>query len=791
MDPSICPSVSSTASPTLYYPTVSPTTVSPSIAPSISVSPTLSSTVFSTIAPTVSVSPTIAPTIAHTVSPTILPTLSTAFLDFEVEIRLDNVSSLSLSNADQTAVLQTTALYMQVSSNYLSYEDTIVASDSSDHLKVLSPFTSAVAMSLVAVIEAYIPLSSTSYSNAIDLYNDIEINLNAAVSSQEYTITLRSYDLPNLAHANVSTLPTYSSPVVIYPPTTNAKDDNSIVITVLSIIPLTILILTSIFAVMIRRNTYSPNMSRLQSIVAEAASVGLYCITWYFFMTAVLSLPLHDHGVITLLLSKLPTFSAWMGIVSMLLFPTLWSTTNHSLSLKDYLYSPALLHCSFMSIPDSTFYSGILIASVLDLKMIRYQPWKRTGFTDISHGYPTISCVRWCYYSDIAGSIIQIIGSIVILLTKERSEERVQDMLLLIFSSIYTTYSIFKVSMLMIGFDELRKVENAVLINMKNIEDGKEKIDELDINDHTTPSMVQINIIHGDLPIDDEIVDTEAIQLVREVLLLTTVQQLTRFIVEEAITELSLLDQSEVQKNMAKTPESPPFHAYETLEMLKQQVKELGEVPVEYMTLEEIRTELHMLFQQCNEGKPYNEQRLDYLLRCMTLNPQYRKEQEEEAKKWREESREFIEHSLETMRGFIPPFIFTVTEQSLVEGYGMNRMLVRRIFTKKCLWLVRMHPQDIEKLHEAELLGRFNPVAQNLDIVELAAVYAALPTTFHKDPFEKKLKWKLSIEEKLKEMYLAHQAKKLPKQKVRSDCYNEQPPLFSDRSSFHSLHLNK
>jgi hypothetical protein len=796
-------SVIPTMSPSLV-PTIAPSlvpTVTPSIVPTMV--PTVIPSVFPSIVPTVA--PILVPTMAPSLAPTFAPTTPTVFLEFDVVITLTNVSSLILSNDDQVAVLQTSALYMQVSSNYLSYKDTIVPSEWSYYFHVLNPsFSSTSSISLGALIGAYIPLSSTSYSNANDLYNSIETNLNAAVSSQEYTITLRSYESPNLAYANVSTLPAYSSPIIIYPSSTTIDEDknNTVVITMLTLIPPTILIVISIFALaLMRKNQYSLNMNAFQSMIGETMDIGLHCITWYYFMTTVFAVPMNDYGVITLLTSKLPTLIAWVIIITMLLFPNLFSNSNQSLTLRDYLYYPALLHRSFMNIPDSTLYSVILIASVLDLKMIRYQPWKKTEFTDISQGYPTINCIRWCCYSGIIGSIIQITGSITILFTNESSDKRLQNLLLVAFSTIDTIYRISKVSMLMIGLDELRKVEKDVLINLKHAQDRKERIDELDIVEHTVAitieetDVIQTNLIHPDSSLgqqeeeeeEEDEVDKVAIESFGKVLLFSTVQKLSRTIAEEIIAELSPKYPSEDNQNISKVFRSSHLHADETLEMLKQQVKELGGVPVQYMTLNEIRRELNMLFQQCNNGKPYNEERLDYLLRCMSLNPEYKKEKEEETKRWREGSKEFIERSLVTMRGFIPPFIFNISEHSLVEKYGMKKALAKRIITKKCLWLVRIHPQDIEKLHEAELLGRFNPEAQNLDVVELAAVYAALPTTFHKDHSEKKMKWKLSIEEKLKEMFVANQAKKLPKQKVRNDCYNGQSRLFSERNSFHVL----
>ncbi len=52
----------------------------------------------------------------------------------------------------------------------------------------------------------------------------------------------------------------------------------------------------------------------------------------------------------------------------------------------------------------------------------------------------------------------------------------------------------------------------------------------------------------------------------------------------------------------------------------------------------------------------------------------------------------------------------------------VSRDLCKRLFTKKCLWLLRMSPADIGKLHVADLSNRFGVSGQGLDIVELAAV---------------------------------------------------------------------
>lgn len=70
------------------------------------------------------------------------------------------------------------------------------------------------------------------------------------------------------------------------------------------------------------------------------------------------------------------------------------------------------------------------------------------------------------------------------------------------------------------------------------------------------------------------------------------------------------------------------------------------------------------------------------------------------------------------MKGFVPPHIFHASVGTLSEVDHLSKDLIKRLTTKKCLWLVRIPCEDIEKMHEAELLSRFNPLAQNLVILQ-------------------------------------------------------------------------
>jgi hypothetical protein len=68
--------------------------------------------------------------------------------------------------------------------------------------------------------------------------------------------------------------------------------------------------------------------------------------------------------------------------------------------------------------------------------------------------------------------------------------------------------------------------------------------------------------------------------------------------------------------------------------------------------------------------------------------------------------KDFSQECLFTMRGFVPPHIFSASLASLVGTDGLSEPLAKRLLSKKCLWLVRMDPQDIQKLSEDAFKSR-------------------------------------------------------------------------------------
>lgn len=93
----------------------------------------------------------------------------------------------------------------------------------------------------------------------------------------------------------------------------------------------------------------------------------------------------------------------------------------------------------------------------------------------------------------------------------------------------------------------------------------------------------------------------------------------------------------------------------------------------------------------------------------------------------------------------------------------MKTLLAKRLFNKKCLWLIRVY---------TELSGRFNPIQQNLDIVELSSIYAILPSKFNFDSNGKKEAWRKSVEDNLKRQFDLFKSGKMSNSQLRNVAYN-------------------
>lgn len=190
----------------------------------------------------------------------------------------------------------------------------------------------------------------------------------------------------------------------------------------------------------------------------------------------------------------------------------------------------------------------------------------------------------------------------------------------------------------------------------------------------------------------------------------------------------------------------------------------------EEMPLDQIQDELDYIIDLANRGEEFDEKRMDFLIRARKNNSEYKLILAKEQEEWRESIREFTIQCLERTRTFVPLEIFDSSNDDLI-GLGLSPEIARRILQKQCLWLVRMSPNEISRLHESDLIGRFNSMQQNMDIIETAAIFASLPETFQNDRMNTKHEWKDAIEENLRQMLLDNDEDVLPPGKIRNPAY--------------------
>jgi hypothetical protein len=221
-------------------------------------------------------------------------------------------------------------------------------------------------------------------------------------------------------------------------------------------------------------------------------------------------------------------------------------------------------------------------------------------------------------------------------------------------------------------------------------------------------------------------------------------------------------------------------YADKTIEILKQQVMhDYRGKPLEYIPLSIIKAELAQLMKAAAEGAPFDEGRLDHLIRCMEYNDEYIAQKQEEERQWNEGIRALLTQCLQAMRLFVPVNIASMTLAE-IESAGLSRGLAKRIMTKRCLWLIRMSQSDIAKMHVADLSGKYHAEAQNLDAIEMGAIYGwLLDVSFEGDVGGVKRKIRDSLKRGLKEkMGQASSFDELMKR--RNVAYKDQTGPFTD-----------
>jgi hypothetical protein len=180
----------------------------------------------------------------------------------------------------------------------------------------------------------------------------------------------------------------------------------------------------------------------------------------------------------------------------------------------------------------------------------------------------------------------------------------------------------------------------------------------------------------------------------------------------------------------------------EIIEMLKSQLLSKGVEPVtEVVSYEKAQLNLKGALEILMSGDESAEVEFNKWDEYVRNHPEFKAKEEQDKVDWMA-AHELLNgmcHSL--VRGIVPADVYQTT-LSRLEG-DLPPSIAKRVWARKVLWLTRMTPLNISRLHVADLQTKYS--VQGLDEVELRAVWYALPERFDNDPSKVKASWKEAI----------------------------------------------
>jgi hypothetical protein len=385
----------------------------------------------------------------------------------------------------------------------------------------------------------------------------------------------------------------------------------------------------------------------------------------------------------------------------------------------------------------------VALLSLLDMFHLRLFPWIDNAFCQRSDGFPTLKLFLLVHIANLLQNTI-----ITVALATQRSLNLLQFIslscsLVLIVISIYilcvkVLYEKISLHEVVVVSKEFAERSDAAGFYLNNT---------MSVGTEWVENPIEV------LPKDIEVAAEEQ-QKINAALDDLLQRRASRSLSRSASTDKIMSDKYDLRypDETRNTLEILLKQQDKTIEILKKQViGDFGAKPLEYIPLAIIKAELAQLMQAARDGSPFDEARLDHLIRCMEYNDEYIAQKREEERIWVESTVEILCRSLEVMRSFVPVNIASMTLQDL-EAAGLSKGLAKRIMAKRCLWLIRMSQSDIAKMHVADLSGKYSPEAQNLDMIEMAAIYQwLLGVSFESDASGKKAKMRDGLKRSFKE----------------------------------------
>ncbi|KAH8049235.1 hypothetical protein JL722_12035 [Aureococcus anophagefferens] len=166
-------------------------------------------------------------------------------------------------------------------------------------------------------------------------------------------------------------------------------------------------------------------------------------------------------------------------------------------------------------------------------------------------------------------------------------------------------------------------------------------------------------------------------------------------------------------------------------DMLKSQLKRAGVTAIdEVVSFEEAKVKLRAAAARLlgGDGSLEDEREMERWDAFLRVHPEKAAEEARAAAAWRRDHAAANAAALRVVRGFVPPAM-TSTGASLAQLEGrLPKAAAKRVFANPALWLTRASKGAIAKVHIADLRSRYH--VQSLSLLELRAVYAALPEAF-------------------------------------------------------------
>ena len=432
---------------------------------------------------------------------------------------------------------------------------------------------------------------------------------------------------------------------------------------------------------------------------------------------------------------------------------------------------------------NATVWVAIAALALLDPSILRFFCWKHSEFAKRSGGFPTMGVFYLTLASTAASSLIMTILSAAEYLESYQGQTSLVVSSVSFVTAIITIVfrlraeKIHNIQVYIIDSEGLIVVrEDGVFENDRRIEDKELALEaqkkELARQREETAS--EKAVMERELREMRE----ERAKMAQQI-----VKRTSKTSEEAAAAAAAAMAAAAAAEEQRAFTANVPF-ADENLNVLKDQLKSKGHQPLEYIPLDVLQRELDAIIAKVNAGEKYDERRLEHLLACLEINPQYKEEKEAERRAWKARIAPFCADCLSQQRNLTPPHIFSARFFDLCDE-GLSVALAKRLMAKPCLWLVRMKQADILKLHEVELTNRYGSEGQGLDLVELAAIYACLPHDggFPNDPSGRKAAYLSRLEDSLMSMLTAQDQGKLSKAKQRAACYNGAQPLYEHRQS--------